>query len=73
MARLTIEASVRAWQPILIAIITMNVESAEPIHTLELTEAVERYLTGTCDELQKLSSLFFIERTDCTPEPLDLR
>lgn len=50
----------------------MNVEPAESIHALELTEAVERYFASTSDELKKLGSLFFVEGADRTPEPLDL-
>lgn len=48
---LTIEASMRARQSVLIPVITMNVESAKAIHTLELAKAVERHFAGTCNEL----------------------
>ena len=49
--KLTIEASVRARQPVLIAVIAVNVESAKAIHTLKLAKAVERHFASTCNEL----------------------
>jgi hypothetical protein len=51
----------------------MNVESTEAVHALKLLESVKRNLTGTRDELQKFSPFFFVERSDRSPEPLDLR
>ena len=51
----------------------MNVESTEAVHALKLLESVKRNLTGTRDELQELSPFFFVERSDRSPEPLDLR
>ena len=48
---LTVETGVRAWKPILVPVISMNVESTEAVHTLELFEAVKWHLTGPCDEL----------------------
>lgn len=70
---LTIEASMRTWQPVFVAVVSMDVEPTEPIHTLEFPETVERDLAGTGDELKKLGPFFFVERANCTPEPLDLR
>jgi hypothetical protein len=51
----------RAWQTIFVAIVSMDIESAESIHTLELAEAIERYFGGTSDELKQLSSLFLVK------------
>ena len=48
---LTIEASMRARQSVLIAVIAMDVESAKAIHTFKLAEAVERHFAGTRNEL----------------------
>ena len=70
---LTIEACVGTRQAILVAVVAMHVESGEAIHALELTEAVQRHLACPRDELQELSTFFFVEGADCTPEPLDLR
>ena len=70
---LTVKASMRTWQPILIAIISMNVKSAESIHALKLAKAVQWYFASASDELEELGSLFFVERTNGSPEPLDLR
>lgn len=48
---LTIEASMRARQPVLIAVVSMDVESAKAIHTLKLAKSVERHFAGTGNEL----------------------
>ena len=41
----------RARQSVFIAIIPMDVESAEAVHTLKLAKAIERHFAGTGDEL----------------------
>lgn len=48
---LTIEASMRARQSVLVAVIAVDIESTKAIHTLKLAKAIKRHLTGTCDEL----------------------
>ena len=48
---LTIEASMRARQSVLVAVIAMDVESTKAIHTLKLAKAVQRHFAGTCNEL----------------------
>lgn len=48
---LTIEASMRARQSVLVAVITMDIESTKTIHSLKLAEAVKRHLAGTRNEL----------------------
>lgn len=48
---LTIEASMRARQPVLVAVIPMYVEPAKAIHTLKLAKAVERDFASTRNEL----------------------
>lgn len=63
----------RARQPVLIAIIAVDIEATEAVHALKFLEAVERHLAGTGDELQQLGLLFLIEGADSAPEPLDLR
>lgn len=62
----------RAWKSILVAVITVDIESTEAIHAFEFLEAVQRYLTGASNKLQQLGTLFLVVRTDCSPEPLDL-
>jgi hypothetical protein len=59
-------------QTILVAVCTVNVESVDTVHALQLLEAIQRYLTRACDELKELSKLFFVERSHCAPEPLNL-
>ena len=71
--RLTIKARVRAWKSILVAIITMDVESTEAVHALKLLEAIERYFTGSSNELQQFGTLFLVVGSNSSPEPLDLR
>ncbi len=63
----------RAWQPVFVAVISVDIEPTKPIHTLQLPETVERDLAGTGDELKKFGPFFFVEGADCTPEPLNLR
>lgn len=58
---LTVEARVRAWKSLLVAIITMNVESAEAVHTLQFFESVERHLAGSSHELEQLGLFFLVE------------
>lgn len=49
--KLTVEASMRTWKPILVTVITVDVESAEAIHALQFLEAIQRHLASTGDEL----------------------
>src|SRR5690242_9059907 len=60
------------WQAILAAIVSMDIELGEPVHALELFEAVQWHLTRSCDELKQLGLLFLLESTHGTPEPLNL-
>jgi hypothetical protein len=62
----------RAWETILVAVITVDVETANSVHTLEFLKSIERHLTSTRNELQKLGAFFLIERADSAPEPLNL-
>ena len=48
---LTIEASMRARQSVLITVVPVDVESAKAIHTLKLAKTVERHFAGTCNKL----------------------
>ena len=48
---LTVEASMRARQSVLIAVIPVDVESTKAIHTLKLAKAVKRHFAGTSNEL----------------------
>ena len=50
----------------------MDVEATETVHPFELFEPIEWYFAGTCHELEKLGSFFFIKGTYRSPEPLDL-
>ena len=70
---LTVEAGMRAGQSVLVPIITMDVEATETVHAFQLFESVQRNLAGAGDELEEFGALFFIERADRTPQPLDLR
>lgn len=72
-ARLTVEACMRAWQSVFVPVITVDIKSAEAIHSLKLSKAVERHFAGSSDELQEFGTLFLVERPDRAPEPLDLR
>ena len=69
---LTIKASMRTRQSVLVAVVSMDVEPAEAVHAFEFLETVERNLTSTCDKLQEFGSFFLIKGPDCSPEPLDL-
>jgi len=51
----------RAWQTIFISVVTVDVESADTIHALELLEAVKGNFAGTGYELQQLGAFLFIE------------
>lgn len=62
----------RAGQSVLAAIVTVNVESVDAVHTLKLLEAVQRHFACARDELQQLGQLLLVEGSDCAPEPLDL-
>jgi len=55
-----VEAGVRRWKPILVAVITVDIESTEAIHALQLLEAVERHLAGSSDELQQFGTLLLV-------------
>jgi hypothetical protein len=48
---LTVEARVRTWKTILVAMITMDIETTVAIHALQLFESVKWDFAGTCDEL----------------------
>lgn len=62
----------RRRQTIFVAIIAVDVESVDAIHTLQLLETVEGHLAGSCHKLQQFSALFLVERSQSSPEPLDL-
>ena len=49
---LTIEAGMRTRQSVLVAVVSMDVEPTEAVHTFELLESVEWDLTRTRNELQ---------------------
>ena len=51
----------------------MDIEPAEPIHALELLEAIERHLGRARDKLQQLCLFLFVEAAHRAPEPLHLR
>lgn len=70
--KLTVETCVCARKAILIAIVAVDVELADTVHTLQLLEAVKRNLASTRDKLEQLSTFLLIEGADRTPEPLDL-
>ena len=58
---LTVETSMRTRKPILIAVITMDVEPTEAVHSFKLAKAIERYLASSSDELKELGTLFLVE------------
>jgi hypothetical protein len=68
-----IEAGVTARQTILVAVVAVNVESTKAVHALQLFEAIEWHLRCASDKLEKLCSLFLVERANSAPEPLNLR
>jgi len=47
-----VEACVLAWKSILVAIVTMDVESTETIHALKFLETVEGDLASAGDKLK---------------------
>lgn len=61
MTVLTIEASMRARQSVLIAVIPVDIESAKAIHAFKLAKTIERHFTGSCNELQKLGPFFLVK------------
>lgn len=62
----------RARQALLVTVVAMDVEPVDSVHTLEFLEAVEWHFTGSSDKLEQFGTLFLVEGTHCTPEPLDL-
>lgn len=62
----------RGSETVLVAIITMDVEPVDSVHALQFFEAVEWHFTGSSDELEQFGTLFLVEGTHCTPEPLNL-
>lgn len=60
MGKLTVEACVRTRKSILVAIITVDVESTEAVHALKFLETIERHFASPCDELQQLGTLFLV-------------
>ena len=57
----TVEACMRAWKSVFVAIIPMDIESTEAIHALELLESIQRDFTRASDELEEFSALFLVE------------
>lgn len=57
---LTVEARVRTWKSILVAVITVDVESTEAVHAFQLLESVQGDLASSGDELQQLGTLFLV-------------
>jgi len=51
----------------------MDIELAEPVHTLKFPEAIEWHFAGTSDKLKELGTFFLVKGTNGSPEPLDLR
>lgn len=49
--KLTVEASMRTWKPILVTVITVDIEPTEAIHALKFLEAIERHLASSSDKL----------------------
>lgn len=50
-----------AWKAILVAIVAVDIEFADAIHTLELLEAIERNFARSGDELEQLGTLLLVE------------
>ena len=69
---LTVEAGVRARQSLFVAIVTMDIEAANTVHTLQLLESVERNFRSTGDKLEQLGPLLLVEGPNSTPKPLYL-
>ena len=61
------------WKTVFATVIAVNVEPRETVHALEFFETIQGNFAGASNELQELGTFFLIERTDCPPEPLDLR
>ena len=71
--QLTVKASMRSGETVLITIVSMNVEATDAIHALKFLEPVQGHLTGSRDKLQQLCKLFLVKGSDGSPEPLHLR
>lgn len=51
----------------------MNLKLLNAIHAFEGGKALQGHLGGTCDKLEELGTVSLVERTQCSPEPLDLQ
>ena len=51
----------RAGEPLLVAVVAVDVESADAVHPLKFFEAVEWDLGSARDKLEKLGPLLFIK------------
>jgi hypothetical protein len=48
-------------QPVLVAIVTVDVEPIDAIHAFQFLEPVERHLGRARHELEKLGALFLVK------------
>ena len=61
------------WQAVSGAIVTVDLELLDAVHALQSSETLKGNLGRASDKLQEVGPLSLIERSQCTPEPLDLR
>lgn len=70
--KLTIEACVRARKTVLVTVVPVDIEATDAVHTFEVLEAIEGHFASTSHELKELGTLFLVEGTHSSPEPLNL-
>lgn len=50
----------------------MDLKFLNAIHAFKGSKALQGHLGSTCDKLEELGTVSLVERTQCSPEPLDL-
>ena len=51
----------------------MDLKLLNAIHAFKGSKTLQGHLGSTCDKLEELGTVSLIERTQCSPEPLDLQ
>lgn len=51
----------------------MNLELLNAIHAFKGSKALQGHFGSTRDKLEELGTVSLVERTQCSPEPLDLQ
>lgn len=67
-----IEAGMRRWQAVCRAIVTMDLELLDSVHSFKSGETLQRHFGRTGHELEELGAIRLIKGAQSTPEPLYL-